>query len=289
MTLKKCALIGTLSLLTGCSSSKVLNESRAKELIQEKLTVKVLASAQTLKPFMERSTNDWTTTKAVGGPALTLKRLINGRFVIQKSVALSYTVLSGTWVSKGNGDPSSERTIQLQMEPNSNVVRGVCAAVPNNGWFGSYPQSQFRGEMTTDDHLKTADSSACTGPIPLLYYVKGAEARLSDPHNTYIGTPSGKRVEVRWYDYSFTPEVMATVVMGMLPVGTYDVGQVSSLQLVTETHAIAIFAWRATLDNFGKLLCGDIIPSGDGTVEFAKKPDGTWMVVRLDPRNVTVI
>lgn len=98
--------------------------------------------------------------------------------------------------------------------------------------------------------------------------------------------------DVRWYTYSFGPklrQLMIKMNSGAGPfslasvdgvkAGTYKVEQISDLQLVIETAATASFDWNVQLNEIGEMLLSrGNKPAGKGKVEFAKKPDGSWIV-----------
>jgi predicted secreted protein len=60
--------------------------------------------------------------------------------------------------------------------------------------------------------------------------------------------------------------------------GEVKVGEVTDLQLATETNAVAHFAWELKPNKVGKILTSNNGDKGTGEVEFGKKPDGTWFV-----------
>jgi hypothetical protein len=120
--------------------------------------------------------------------------------------------------------------------------------------------------------------------IEFLYREEGKTAYLDQKGDqgigTFTGTASGQRVELRWYEYTFSPEVQTSAGRQVIEVaaGRLQVGEVSNLQLVNETHAVANFAWQAQLNKLGQIMLGDVKPSGTSSVQFAKKPDGTWVL-----------
>src|SRR3954471_2950853 len=59
--------------------------------------------------------------------------------------------------------------------------------------------------------------------------------------------------------------------------GKVEIGEVTNLQLVTETRAAANFAWRSSQDR------------GAGVVEFVKKPDGTWVLLVAKAHDVDLV
>ena len=122
-----------------------------------------------------------------------------------------------------------------------------------------------------------------------LYEEEGATAYLrqkgvKDPW-VITGPASGQRVELKWYEYAFSSEVRKVQVSTSrdtlyLAGGRFEIGEVSNLQLVIGERAVANFAWQASLDKLGHIMLGEAKPNGNGTAEFAKKPDGSWVLVR---------
>ncbi|MGO8787282.1 MAG: hypothetical protein ACLQVL_07860 [Terriglobia bacterium] len=99
----------------------------------------------------------------------------------------------------------------------------------------------------------------------------------------FVGKPTGQRVEVKYFDYAFSPEIQKLIVgtgqQASIPVGSYEIGEVSGLRLLTDTEATAAFAWSVPLDDVGHAFFDDDAkPAGTGEAGFGKKPDGTWFL-----------
>jgi hypothetical protein len=125
------------------------------------------------------------------------------------------------------------------------------------------------------------------------YKEDGTTAWLMDTDRynvtNYHGTVSGPMATVKYYTYAFSPELQAqiekTTTSGLfgtqttetLNGGTYDIGDVSELQLgITPTVASASFPWTVTLNKLGKLFYEEDAPKGMGRLIFVKKSDDTW-------------
>jgi hypothetical protein len=100
---------------------------------------------------------------------------------------------------------------------------------------------------------------------------------------------------MKWYTYSLTPEgykqIEQTRNSMELRAGKFKIGEVTNLRLVTDTVAVANFAWEASLNDLGKTLFQyaqdelrsrnlptNDVPKGVGEAQFAKKPDGSWII-----------
>jgi hypothetical protein len=98
----------------------------------------------------------------------------------------------------------------------------------------------------------------------------------------FEGNPSAQKVEVKWYQYSLSPEISQQIVDAdsrpALPGGEIDVGEVSELRLVSETNAQCRFSWEALLNATGTAVLGTGKQNGTGAASFSKKPDGSWVL-----------
>lgn len=290
-----------IAMLTACTSSHVLDESRAKTLIrQAPQTESFQLLVNNFLPAMARSTN------ADRGPAtVTLTRLVEAKLVARKVDVVTYPKISGTWVSQrqsalaGGMAPQSLNMV-LQTVGETNGISGYCVYRWGTSppWAGG-DTGQVRGTITPDGSVEL--TSACyseggaqsryqyseNGTSATLRSLNGGEPGKMESPWILSGTVSGK-VEVKWYEYSFAPEVQIIRDNQGVHVasGRYEVGEVANLRLATETQAVANFAWQGQLNQLGSILLDGTLapgakPSGNGTAEFAKKPDGTWMLVKV--------
>ena len=108
----------------------------------------------------------------------------------------------------------------------------------------------------------------------------------------YKGAVSGPMMAVKWYSYSFSPELKSQIEKTQMPTfggfgsaeqdtlnGGYEIGDVSDLRLgVTPTMASASFAWTASLSKIGKISYESDVPKGKGRVTFVRKPDESWVI-----------
>jgi len=298
-TLSKTTLMGFLLFLSACTSSKVLNESRAKALIGEALQQQVYnISAASITSLMSRSTTDYRATTVTTGPAFALKRLIEEKLVTQKIEVLNYPKISGTFVlhvqtKSGDWLTTTDSTINIGMVPATNSLYGSQLTIKTSkAYFGggtSRDTDTFKGTVDPNGRVYLTLPRYTNGfrngeGIEFLYREEGKTAYLDQKGDqgigTFTGTASGQRVELRWYEYTFSPEVQTSAGRQVIEVaaGRLQVGEVSNLQLVNETHAVANFAWQAQLNKLGQIMLGDVKPSGTSSVQFAKNPDGTWVL-----------
>lgn len=262
----------------------VLDENRAKALIGQAPQMKTLQIPwENIAPLMARSTSADTGT--------TLGRLIEANLVRQTVSVLTYPSITGTWAS-----PPGFRimTMQLHMDENSNVITGRCEFKWGEGLDhpmgknGGGTRGNVTGTVTPDGSVVFTDVCWSEGGTQDKYqysesgttaYLRSVEDTSYLPAWKLTGTASGK-VGVKWYEYTFTPAVTITKSGQRVLVegGRYLIGDVSNLRLVTETMASANFTWQAQLNLLGSILSGGTRPSGNGNAQFAKKPDGSWVL-----------
>jgi hypothetical protein len=269
----------------------VLNESSAKALIQESTqTASYMASPRGILPLMSRSMNDYKTMTADRSSwASVLGYLIKEKVVTQRTYVESYPNLAGTWAATQGYD---KYTMELQQAAGSNLITGTCEQ--QNNLIGSV-KSSVDGMVEPNGLVKLEPNSRvsfghylpyCLGTVRELHYQyseQGTSAFLQqlDWGNLLLtGTASGK-VTVTTYEYTFSPEVRTSSTE--VELGRYQVGEVSNLLLDGETRAHATFAWRVALNRIGLIMVGaGSQPTGNGSAWFAKKPDGTWVLVKLN-------
>lgn len=275
--------------------TNVLDESRARVLIGQAPQMRSLQIPwDSIAPVMARSTNaDKGTTDH------TLSRLLKANLVKQSVSVLTYPRILGTWANLTENKPGhmydATMTMQLHMDENSNVVTGSCEykqvtqLLRNDDGI----RGKVTGTVSPDGSVAFTEVCWSLGGEQRQYQYSedGTTAYLqsTDNANGYYpywkltGTASGK-TQVKWYEYTFTPEVRTTPIDQHVNIegGRYLVGDVSNLRLVTETMASANFAWQVQLNLLGNILFDGARPSGTGTAVFAKKPDGTWVLLKLE-------
>ena len=274
----------------GCSSSKKeLNEHSARALLVEHLHSETYPVTFNLEPLMRQTLVDYTSSSPSGttGPAI-LKRLLDRTFVVQRSSVVSYPKISGTFSHRDNFLGGGFQTFDYTLEsvPNSNQLTGkwIYTVTGQNNQTGN-----LTGTIGVDGKaiLNTGDNGF---QQPYVYSEEGGVAYLRRPYcfsgeicaTILIGKPTAQKVDVKWYEYTFSPDFQKlitgrgqqTSVVG----GGYEIGEVSGLRLVGDTEAAAAFAWQASLNDVGGLVLDLQKPTGTGRATFGKKPDGAWFV-----------
>jgi|GEM_PF-2708270 len=231
-----------------------------------------------------------------------LRRLIGDGLVKSAVKVNSYPVISGTWAgintcvrSSDSSDPAKHLdyvlanqnatcfkfplTLQLQPVSNSNRVSGT-----SNRGTEAWAARPLEASVTPDNRLifhRLDGPQGAEGPFT--YIERGERAYLVGRSDyLYSGTASRKRAEVKTYTYAFRPDLGQS--NGRVPAGKYEIGAVSNLLLTIDTRAEATFAWSVSLNPAGKAMMeaqggGVRGLAGTGRAEFAKKPDGTWVLV----------
>jgi len=286
-------LLTVVILLTAaCSSSvhsvKQLDESSARDLIKDRLTKDPYKiHADNISKLLGRTLKDYKSSPAGNEQEAIVKRLLDKAFVIQTTETVSYPKSSGTFISQ-NQYVGYWTIYDLEMRPNSNVLTGDSyrtgslegLAKPASPWW-------VEGSVEPDGSLRLNTS----GSHEEAAYVEEGPAAYIDfrggsSYGRYKGSATRKRVDVKVYTYSWSPDVLqkrltrtgdAIYVIG----GDFEVGNVSRLRLVTDTVASAEFAWKASLNDVGQIFFPIRPPDGTGEALFGKKPDGTWFVDQL--------
>jgi hypothetical protein len=286
-----CAFALVLSI--GCSSSaKKLDEASASALIKERLSKQQFKiSAAPVSKYLVRSLSDYKTAKLENDEEAVVKELLNKGFVVQRPETLSYPQVSGRFISEGQWG-GVWTVYDFQMTPNSNLFTGASFRTnshdnpvkPEGVWW-------VQGSIDPTGNMKLNTSGA---QEEVMYVEEGGAAFLDfrggSSYGRYKGKATGKKVDVTSYVYSWntdflkdhsTKDANGLFLLG----GTFEVGDVSGLRLITETVATASFAWKLSPNDVGKSFFTRI-PSGKGEASFGKKPDGTWFVdeIKIDSR-----
>ncbi len=290
-----------VALLTGgCSSTstKNLTEDSARNLIRgyihdqkQDFTVQLTA----VLPTMRRTVQDYASFSDAGvGLNAVLKRLLEHKLVVQHSDVVSYRRISGTFSHRDNLSAAGQQIFDYTVEsvPGSNELTGKW--VYTDTYRGTRQTGSLKGTIGADDKV-TLVAGEFTQPYA--YVEEGGVAHLRRSSclageicaTDLVGKPTGQKVEVKWYEYSLSPEFQKRI--SMTPAssfspqqasasgGGFEISDVSGLRLITDTEATAAFAWHVALNDVGHALLGDDAkPTGTGSATFAKKPDGTWFV-----------
>jgi hypothetical protein len=283
------SVVGLLSTCVGCGPSvpgvrvtKELNELSARELIKSRLTEETYKiPVDGVSELFARTLTDYRTLTAPTGRQAELKRLLDKGLVLQTAGIASYPRISGTFKYRSQVGNEQMREYHIEMLPNSNFFTGefvvtYCCPESSN-------RSRARGTVRPDGTMEFQEGGWYG--YNRTYREEGSAAYLIFPGQQYEGTATGRRVDLRSYTYSWSPGFQKQLVRSQnatfLPGGRFEVGEVSGLRLVTDTEATAKFAWKASLNDLGKLFFASQAPAGASEATFGKKPDGTWFVDRL--------
>lgn len=274
------------SAVKGPGNPKLLDEGRARWLIARAVqTQGFWAPPGNIVNLMSRSMLDYSSRKANPTPIfpeqeLVMQRLTNlikEKLVIQRTYVETYPDLSGDWEGSENGYYFYK--MHLEQAPGTNRVSGTCEQkFGGNVFTGALQGTVDASGRATLTPLNRDSCIGRMGEIDYQYTEQGTTASIQQTswgHVVFSGRPAAK-MTVTTYDCAFSPEVRIS--SGQILYGRYEVGEVSNLLLNGETRAEASFGWRVSLNKLGSLMLGQQ-PTGSGTAAFAKKPDGTWVLV----------
>jgi hypothetical protein len=293
-TIAAAALAAGLTLTTGCTSSKELNEKSARSLLKDlyakvhyPIPVSIIAPLMTRSPASYGRLVDTLKEKQVkeNVAVYIVKRLVDANLVTEKVDTINYPNIRGKFRSDNRYDFDE---YDLSMTPNTNRITGIrdqqCQSCAN------HHQSNVNG-MVDESGLVTLPNGR------FRYKEEGGAAYLMDTDRfnvtNYKGAASGSTVAMKWYTYAYSPDLKAQIEKTQMPTfggfgsakqetlngGGYDIGDVSDLQLgITPTMASASFAWTASLNKVGKIFYAEDVPKGKGRVTFVRKPDETWVI-----------
>lgn len=280
----------TLVFYTNCcnsdSSVKRLNESSAKKLIQEhtsNLSFKIPLNSYL--PLLDRTLKDRSAPTGTTLQDSIFQHLIEQGFVLQKADIIQYPVISGVFSGALSFD---KREFKLEMVANSNNLVGEATEV-----YADTPAVSHKVTGTVDPDGTVQLSDNYVG-VKAVYREQGSTAHFDrlDCQGiagigpcSYVGKASGRKLDIKWYTYSWSPEFQQKIVRNnnvyAVIGGGFDIGEVSDLRLITETEATAYATYTGVLDKIGKSFYPASPPNGRWQVLFGKKPDGTWFIDQL--------
>jgi hypothetical protein len=270
---------------------KRLNESSAKELVQESVSKQLFKIP--LSPYLSLLGPTMKDRSAPTGRTIEdsiFRHLIKQGLVSQKVDIIQYPVISGVFSGRRDeGSTFDKREFNLEMVPNSNSLVGEATEI--HQYWANPARHNVTGAVEPDGTVTLSDPSV---GIRAVYKEQGAIAHLErmECQDTsyygpcsFIGKASGRKVDIKWYTYSWSPEFQQKIVQigddSAVKGGRIEIGEVSNLRLVTETEATAQVTYTAVLDNVGQCFYPAGPPKGQWRVLFGKKPDGTWFVDKL--------
>lgn len=285
-----CAAAVAFAVVSVGGCSRPLDESRAKALIETSVDKIYFASIDRLVPLMSPSTTDYSAGSA-GGAAAIIRQLIANGLVTQTATETTYPNPSGSWAfdeSQYGGTVIESYRLELQISPGSNAITGSGEHWKHGSGVGSagsigYNDRPYRGTVTgtvTQDGTVTLETdgdifNCCGRRASFQYSQNGETAFLRSDRLSYTGT-ARPRITLKRYEYAFTPKL--EISPSGVAAGQIEIRSVSDLLLTVDTRATAHFGWTVTLNDVGRILLAGDVPGGTGTAEFAKKPDGTWIL-----------
>jgi Prokaryotic membrane lipoprotein lipid attachment site len=281
-----------VAFLAGCSPSKQLNETTGRDLLEQEISkTQFMTPVSEVQHLLVRTQTDYASTSASGkNMAAVMKRLLDKGMVTAKVEVLTYPKISGKFVASPSpvcaGRVSVGDTISLENIPSSDAVKGEFV---QTGCDGSEQREPVEGTVTSDGALSLGIGGSWL-QTRASYEEHGGAADirfslLKGYQSTDIcrGKATGQKVEVKWYEYSFTPGFAGKITTAdtgpAFAAGSIEVKEVSNLRLDTETRAECTFSWEVALNNEGVAFYGTDKQTGKGQASFGKKPDGSWMVL----------
>jgi hypothetical protein len=296
----RAAMLMAVALLAGivaCSSSKVLNESRVRDLIADEIkrtNGNFMISVSEVEPYMTRTRKDYTSSTVTSGPEFILKQLLERKLVVQRQDSVSYPRIAGRFVYS---NASMKYEFDLEPTPDSNTCTGTRYSEFKN--MAGRMASKLNATVAANGsvHITKAPTGLMDSTPDFeetfQYHEEGGAATLRSLHgdSVFTGPATGQKLELKWYEYSFSPELAKQIVHDQhgpfvsgplkgdfVPGGAFVLGEVSDLQLLLDTHAAANIAWQVSPNDLARIFLGSEKPAGKTEVHFVKKPDGTWVV-----------
>lgn len=304
----RCVIPLILTLLfAACSSNNVLDEVRAKAMISEAFkNAQYQAPIDDIAALMGRSNIDYSKAEGKIGSSLVVHDLLEAGLVTQTEKTVTYPNLSGTWQARSGKYTFIFNLVAVQ---GTNRVTGTCQTdhAPGLGKMNGLQTTNITGSIDPANDVTIQGNLACSGSYSFTKHFQftqdasGAYLREKDeavPRTFAISKPMAP-LEVRWYTYTFAPTVTLSsqrvdaspgeiLVSGRFEkvrqvagVGTYDVGDVSNLQLVDPTHASAEFTFGVAYNKLGSIVRKNVKVDGHGQASFVQKPDQTWVIAGI--------
>jgi hypothetical protein len=315
-----CIVIFATILSLSCgktTSTKELTESSARALIEGFYANNYYPiNVAPLVPLFAQTRIDYKTVDDKFGLGKDMRLFLERGLIEQHTETLSYPNISGIFTGEihfaGAMRYEPENIIynqyNLQMNADSNSFSGTLTISHQEG--RSADGTIAPGPIEVTGVNKVTGTVQPDGSVSIeggnlgangKYTEQGTVASLTLPGPYYqgaewhlVGKATG-RTEMKWYTYSLTPEgykqIEQTRNSMELRAGKFKIGEVTNLRLVTDTVAVANFAWEASLNDLGKTLFQyaqdelrsrnlptNDVPKGVGEAQFAKKPDGSWII-----------
>jgi hypothetical protein len=279
-------------ILVACGPEK-LTDARAKSLLQEAVTGSgrgsyTINDSEVAK--LEKPTYiDYTQGATSQAGVQALRRLIKDGLLVKRVDQLVFSDVSGKYEGSVFGRPMH---VTLETKPQSVNISGnflldwgsfTGYSTPLNGCEGT-----ISGEMQESSSLQlflrfNKGYIGCYIPsqanLSLSLNKTGYDlVSLNQQINLHGGSP-GHKISVSRFRYVPTAEFEHSMLGGNLTsVGNVQVEEVAQLLLASETIAEGQFRWRVDLSRVGSAITGESERRGNGSVRFARRPDGRWAV-----------
>jgi hypothetical protein len=285
-------ILGILVFISvGCGSDKELTEASGRRLLATKTQEDAYRiDIDWIRPLFAKSRTDYKTFNGEG-PGAVFKKLIEHGWVAQSVETHDFPDVSGVFVGTGSGN-GRVFDMKYDVHPDENAYSfgGTASWKWSPRTEPSITEGTSAGPFVAvlkSDGSFDAHFTNVYGNWVGKYTEDGAAAYIDMPEGGFtqqyhlVGKSTGKRFNVNWYQYEWTPEGRKHLAIGSFGVtagfgGKFKIGELSELRLDSDTQAVAVFTWEVTLDEFGQVLVGSKTAQGKGTVQFGKKPDGTW-------------
>ncbi len=298
---------------TKSSAQKTLDEASAKEMTQLYINASdehnhgdMYTDLSAIVPLLGKDTfaNYKTSSQSGGRDAEAVKQLqilLRNGVVEQKENAVTLPDLSGSYEYVGSDRWTQFTEFDLKMTPGSPHVTGTYATIYNG-------QPNKRGPIEGDVLSQTSvflDFTVNLNVVPshdeANYAIRNAdghwrlesdEFRAVARDSKFRGQGPATTLQVPRFTYSLSPSIAPFRAPFDKPdelhirTGHVRVERVTNLLLASETAATASFQW--TLDQAVGLpgpLPLQSAKSGNGHVEFGKRPDGAWVVANVPSFN----
>lgn len=288
--LLSCAIVCSLC-SCGSASTKTLNDSTAKDMIQDKMDSQpVTLPLSIFSRYMVLSRTDYAkATVPISSIASAFKALVEAGLVEKHAETIEYPVVSGVFsTTSANGTDEFD----LHVAPNSNDIIGTYTSI---GRWGKNPTSEVTGQIAADGAIQLMIHPAAGLIIwPTSqnghYVESGSNAYLKVDANgptEYAGKAARQKFHLVWYTYSWSQSLQKKIVGNArdprIAIAKFEVHNISDLKLETDTQASSRFTWSLDPNDLGKIMPA-AVPSGTrtGTALFAKRPDGTWFLDTLN-------
>lgn len=249
-------------------------------MLQDAVATKpLLVYLSGLQHSLVRTQTDYSSASTSAGGAEIMKKLLDKGVIVAQVETVTYPKISAHLSKRDScmGGGSTTQTMSLDTLPSSNEFSGLIVFTYCNGTVERQP---FKGTVRPDGSF---DFPGRGFEFTAGWHGHYSESDGSVVVNDYAGSaPAGQKVEVRWYQYSFAPDVEKRIVQSdsgsAIAGGDISVKELSELRLVAETEATCRFSWFAPLNSTAAAILATDKESGTGSASFSKKPDGSWSV-----------